>query len=170
MTDHHMVTYTSGGHAYTFQRLDMDTALPIFVTLTPLFLPLAGIIGDEIQSGSGSAEATLWTSLTASLAHNMQDPNVLLLCKDVIKTLYKDGQEVNISDEFRGRFDEYVDLLCLAVQENFLKFFLKKLAAAGFEVSSIQDLKGLVASMLKAPSKESKSPKKPTAGSKKKTS
>ena len=142
-----------GDNQYVVQIMCGEEAFDTLGEISPLFLPLAGVLGDEIINMDQKLEASILTSLTTSVTYAMTQPNVRQFLKGLLKDrVYMNGQKAKIGEI---PFKEYMDLLVFVVKETYSDFFLGWLSTMGIEISSLNDVKQKLVDIFNKPSETS---------------
>lgn len=128
---------------YTITLLGGEEAVIAFAKISPLLIPLVGICADELTNASQGYESSLFTSLSAAIAHGIREPDVLEVIRLVLKDVQvgSSGKVADINEQFRGNFKGYLRLAAFALKENFWDFVPDLLALAGLKTHLLVDLK-----------------------------
>lgn len=143
-----------GKHIYVVDLLNAEDALDAFGNISNLFFPVLGILGDEIVNTTEGFETEIFTALSTSISYALKDKEVRDVAKGLLKTVWKNGKEINVSEEFKGNFSGYTKLVVFAFKENFLDFFLDSLEGLGLDLTSVISFKDKLVEMLKKSSEK----------------
>lgn len=141
-----------GNNVYMIVLLDSEAAFDTLGEVSPLFLPLAGVLGDEIMSIDDKLETTILTALTTSITYAMTQPRVREFLKGLLFEVYKNGAKIQAKEV---PFKDYMDLMVFAVKETYLDFILGRLSSMGIEITSLEEAKAKLADIFNKPSKTS---------------
>lgn len=121
---------------YEIKTLGGLTALSTFTQLVSLIGPTIASVFDK-KDEDEFEESTLLTEAVILLIKRMEESNIQGIIATVLKDATKNGKSLDIEEDFRGGFDELVDLIVFAFKENYQKAFIKWLKVKGLTLPTL---------------------------------
>lgn len=140
-------------NVYEIKTLGGLSALTTFTQLVSLVGPTIASVFDK-KDEDDFEESTMLTEAVILLIKRMEESNIQGIITKILKDATKNGKTLDIEEDFRGDFDELVDLIAFALKENYQKAFIKWLKVKGLTLPTLgqkdQATKGTTPSKLES--------------------
>ena len=114
-------TTTISEKEYQIYLLPAGEGIKMAKELSSLILPVLG----ALTSGTGEGEDVSidFKSIATELITNMEDFDILITIKRLLKDVAVDGQDIEFDTHYMGNYGELIEAVSYALTENFSSFF-----------------------------------------------
>jgi len=133
-----------GSDVYTLELLPTIIGLKVTAKLTTLFAPVLGSMADSSESKPFimPEEDATWSQAALLLVGQMDKVDVVDLIVVLLSSIKKNGQAVDIDQDFKGEYGDLLELVVFSLKENFGSFFTKMLKDKGLEIPILSKMMG----------------------------